>query len=139
MCGIGVRMKQAHRHDVHLVVVQHPRQLIHVVFHDRFKHSACGVQAFRDAKRQMRLHQGRPRCDEDVVQLRPRLPADLQDILEPPGRDQRNLGAFPLQHSVRGHSRPMHNLEVQGSRSPGVLGSVRGSRVQGSETVKNRP
>ena len=52
---------------------------------------------------------GRWRRDEQVVELRPRLPADRKHVLESRGRDERDARALSLEHRVGRNRRSVGN------------------------------
>ena len=55
---------------------------------------------------------GRGRRHEDVVELRPRLPADADDVFEPFGRDERDARALALEHRVGRDGRSMDDVVI---------------------------
>ncbi len=108
--GIGVRVQQAHGHDLDLQVVQHPRQLVHIVFHHRLEHLTGGGEAFGESERQVWVHQRRTSRYEDVVQLGSGLPADRQHVLEPLRGHKRHPCPFALKHGIGRHGRAVHDI-----------------------------
>jgi hypothetical protein len=103
-------MQQAHRDHLHLAVVEQPRKLIHIVFNHTFKHGAGRIEPLRKAEGQVGIHQRGPGRDEDVVQLGPGLPADLEHVLKSARGDQGDASPLPLKHGIGGHGGPMDHV-----------------------------
>ena len=69
-----------------------------------------GVEPLGDAERQRRIDERPRQRHEDVVELRPRLPADAQHVLEARGRDERDARALALEHGVGRDGRSVHDV-----------------------------
>src|SRR6185503_6027767 len=69
---------------------------------ERSEYVPVGVEPLGYADRQVAVDDRLRQRDKDVVELRPRLPADLQDVLEARGREQRHARALALEHGIGG-------------------------------------
>ena len=108
--GIRVRMQQTDGSDVgarRLNAHDKPRKLGGV---DRRQYAAISIKPFANAKHQRSFDERRPRFDEDVVELRPGLPADVNHVLESGGRHERHPRATPFEHRVGRDRRSVHDI-----------------------------
>ena len=67
-----------------------------------------GTDPLGDLDHQVARHEGRRTVRRQVVELRPVLSSDLEDVAEALGHDQRGLRSPSLEHGVRGHGRSVH-------------------------------
>src|SRR5436190_175802 len=66
---------------------------------------------FLHSEPQRARHKRRLALDVQVVEPRPRLAADLDQVLETLGGDQRNASALPFKQRVRPHGRAVDDLD----------------------------
>ncbi len=83
---IDIGMQQAHRGDICACAFQLRWQFVDGVRRERREHAAIGIQALADAERQRSVDDGPRQRDKDVVELRPCLAADADDVFEAGGR-----------------------------------------------------
>ena len=108
---VRVRVEQTHRDDVRLSRSEIVREAIDVRLVDGHEHRAGRVEPLVDAKRQAIVHDGPRGGDKNVVEGRPRLTTDADDVFETRGDDECDTGAAPLEHRVGRDSRAVHDLE----------------------------
>ncbi len=112
--GVGVGVQQADRDRLDAEPGERPGDRPDRVLVERDEHVAVPVEPLRDPEAQ-RPRDERDRLGElDVVQRRPDLAADLEDVAEALGRDQRGPRDLALDDRVGRHGRAMDDVAQAG-------------------------
>jgi hypothetical protein len=96
----------------------------------------------RDAHAALERHERRRMVGAQAIQLRAVLPAQVQQVLEPPGRDERGARPAPLEERVGRDRRPVREaLELAGAdrtrrRNHGFLLARRRRHLRGDEPAR---
>ena len=97
---VGVGVEEAHHHAVHALAPDDSGEPPQPILVQRAVHGAVRPPPLRDLQPQRPLDQRLRMIEVDVVHLRPGLAADLEEVAEPVGGDQRDLAAAALDQRV---------------------------------------
>jgi hypothetical protein len=97
---VAVRMQQQHGHGLDRLPLQLARQFAHRAFVQRLVRAAVGAQPLGHLEAQRALDQRLVLVEEQVVGVGPVHAADLVDVAEALGDQQRGIGARALQQRV---------------------------------------
>ena len=115
----GIAVEKQDRGRLHAKPIQHAAEARDFLVVERGLDLAVGQHALLDLEPQRPLDQRLVFAEVQIVGIRPVDAADLVDVAEPLGNEERGLGAFALQNGIDGDGRAVE-------KQPG--GSVVGSR-----------
>ena len=114
--GVEVGVEEADRHRLDALRAQAAREQACLGLVERSHDRAVRGDALVQLEAEMPLDERRRLAPEEVVHVRDPKPAQFEHVAEAGGRDERGEAAAPLQHGVRRHGRPVHDLRDR----PGV-------------------
>ena len=114
--GVEVGVEEADRDGVDAELPQAAGEHAHLVVVQRLDDGAVGGHPLGDLEAQPALDERRRLRPEEVVHVRDPQPAQLEDVAEVLGRDERGLGPEALEDGVRGDGRAVHDLARHRSR-----------------------
>ena len=101
---VAVGVQKADRDRFNAVLLERGSCTRDRILIERHEHVAVGIESLGDFDPAMPRHQRRRTLDRVVVEVGPRLPADLDNIAKTGGGQQRGRGAAPLDDQI-GHDR----------------------------------
>ena len=111
---VGVGVQQADRDRLDALLGERPGDRPDRVLVERDEHLAVPVEPFRDPEAQRPRDERDGLLELDVVQRRPDLAADLEDVAEALGRDQRGPRDLALDDRVGRHGRAVDDVAQAG-------------------------
>ena len=145
---VGVGVDETHGNSVDVGVLDSLDDIVEPLYLHRRQHLSGVEHSLLGLETQAARDQRIGAANAPVVEVGPVLPADLQDVAEPRGNDQRRLRALTLKERVRRYRRamyeeidpvrgngvPVHQFADSGSYSEGLV-DRRGRRLGEFETV----
>ena len=97
MAVVEERVEQADGDRLHVVALDEVHDVVQLVHPQRLDHGALRVDPLRDLEAEMARHQHRGPILEQIVEARPRRPAQLEDVTHPAGGDECRARALALE------------------------------------------